>query len=923
MEDRDLPGLSEHDTAIYDTPSGPVVTASGQQMIFRRGDDGRLRFTTRVHDGAGWTVVAGLPNVLVGGASFDLAPSSYTIPPSRGDRRQAVLFSGTGTGCVPKNAATLRNPEYCARDAEGLCDVEKVQYPFDAEVSVTPGDPWIHVSVAVHLERPLVLQPSPSIEPEIVLWMSEYATMNERQNHEWRRVVISNPTRNCTGVRGNDFPAVYCYDPVRRAEVVLYFDMTCMTWMSRANLARFEDCLCSSKLDGARKERFGVGLWADHYHGRIFPAGDHVFRYSIYQRHRQDIPSQWDALATLIDSTSLLLGGDEKPELGPRSQERRSGHVPHGSWAEVAGAALDELMHDPACQTEVEGVWGHPAYVRSSSRQWAEPRSFELMTQADVLWPLLHYARASEPGRSAAASEEAAAPVRRGEPASCLQYPCEGDPGPDASRGVSASPDSAVTEYLRRLTATLPHFFREDIGFIGNNYPHTRGQEKVDTWYFFENGLIKWPWIVHLLEMSQAAQKTHERAVQQAAQQMPPSPCALHAPHAPRAPHTPNTPQTWQAPQASQILQESHRLAPPAADTAKLADMFMTAFEGARRYAHNVRHVFPLFYDPATGMPVDSGTNYSVAGLYAYGAVLAFRLSGREEFLGEARDALLTMTRLPLDLLYHEPQQFAFGALAAFELSSLLGDPSLARISHDLIRAELRMLYWYDDLARSRGAYHTRGLFQACASILYPAFKENVESVLPWLPLLKEGGFNPALLRVLDLQRRNNFYHFDPFLPESERTGAVCPHIPYENIGTLELPDSTGYVGKEIYGAGEVLWLYLMFEAFARASDPSITTVYLDLLDWDRPFMDEDAPRSVLVYNPTSTRFEGTVDLASAAHLRRPWRVEAACLGKDGRWEAARTQAASGGSVDVALDPGECCKLVVLPEDRGNSMRAV
>lgn|GEM_PF-715390 len=874
MEYRCLHELSERDTGVYDTPSGPVVTSSGHQMVFERGSDGRLRFTTRVHDGSGWHVVAGLPNVLVGGASFDLAPSSYRLEdsgPSCGGSRRAVVFSGTGLGYTWRHAPDERRsdiePRPSLTGAACSVELEEMRYPFDAEVSVAPGDPWIHVSVVVHLKRPLVLQHSPSIEPELVLWISEYATMNERQNHEWRRVVISNPTRNCTGMRGNDCPAVYCYDPVRRAEVVLYYDMTSMTWMSRDNLARFEDYLCSSKLGGPHKERFGVGLFADHYHGRLFPAGDHVFRYSICQRYRREIPSQWDALATLVDSISVLFLSDEEglgdldakgttraAHLSTRTHAHGGTQVCACPWREMASAALDELVHDPACQTEVEGVWGHPAYVRSSSRQWTEPKSFELMTQADVLWPLMHYVRAL-PGRA------------------------------DATDGTRMPvPATDLSSYLDRLVATLPHFFREDIGFISNNHPHARGQEKVDTWYFFENGLIKWPWITRLLE-------------------------------------------TWHATVNSC---RPAGLAPSAAaDASALRRMFLEALDGARRYARNVRYIFPLFYDPATGSPVDSGTNYSVAGLYAYGAILGFRASGREEFLAEANEALLTMTRLPLDALYHEPQQFAFGALAAAELASLLHDPSLTRVSRDLVRAQLRMLYWYDDVARSRGGYHTRGLFQACASILYPAFKENVESILPWLPLLKNGGFNPALLKILHLQRWNNLCYFDPFLPESERTGARCPHIPYENIGTLELPDSTGYVGKEIYGAGEVLWLYLMFEAFAKASDPYVDVVFLDLLDWDQPFADHTTPRSVLVFNPTPRAFEGTVDLAPQICARAcpvdvfrlaPVAVDAGVYRPQARpetvasWEHAGELTANGGRVEISIAPGGCCKLVTRPK---------
>ena len=61
----------------------------------------------------------------------------------------------------------------------------------------------------------------------------------------------------------------------------------------------------------------------------------------------------------------------------------------------------------------------------------------------------------------------------------------------------------------------------------------------------------------------------------------------------------------------------------------------------------------------------------------------------------------------------------------------------------------------------------------------------------------------------------------------------------------------TGNVGKEIYGAGESVWLYLMFEALGQVSDRELMMVNLDLLDiYD---LQQFPPRrlSFILYNPT------------------------------------------------------------------------
>src|SRR2546426_8644105 len=44
-----------------------------------------------------------------------------------------------------------------------------------------------------------------------------------------------------------------------------------------------------------------------------------------------------------------------------------------------------------------------------------------------------------------------------------------------------------------------------------------------------------------------------------------------------------------------------------------------------------------------------------------------------------------------------------------------------------LLYQQLRMFYWYSD--PSQKSHDVRGMVQAAASILYPAFKENVEAI--------------------------------------------------------------------------------------------------------------------------------------------------------------------------------------------------
>ena len=237
----------------------------------------------------------------------------------------------------------------------------------------------------------------------------------------------------------------------------------------------------------------------------------------------------------------------------------------------------------------------------------------------------------------------------------------------------------------------------------------------------------------------------------------------------------------------------------------------------------------------------------------AWAALIANRLTGEDRYREEARRAIHVLYTVPAERLFHEPQELAYGALAAAELG-------MREEAEYLLYEQLRMFYWYSD--PSQKTHDIRGMVQAAASILYPAFKENVEAILPWTGIMKRGIVFEGLLRFMDQQRRNNFFFFEKC--SADRQKVAMGFIPFENLGTLELGGQTGNVGKEIYGAGESIWMYLMFEALGRISDRELMLVNLDLLDILK--VEEFPPQQLnfMLYNPTTETRSASIAIPAA-----------------------------------------------------------
>lgn len=604
-------------------------------------------------------------------------------------------------------------PPGAVEQPQGLSGAED-SLSWRTEIRPQAGGFWLHTTVQVQ-------QPT-RFNPSMILWLGLLEELDERQSHTWRQTVVRAPTTNQQGLGGNDLPACYLYDHATKTESICYFPPDMLSWASR----RFYEFAMREVFSYRIPGKYGLGLVPSTPETLFdFAPGTHHMAWWFTQRRRDDIPSPWQAGRAVVQAVAPLLAPVPHPMLGA---------IP---WQQMAQGAMKDL-EDEACWVSVEGQTGLRAYVRGSSPVGRdEARGFELMTQLDVLWPLLLWQRAAAP-----------------------------DEG------------GAVTE---RILRTLPLFERATENFVTNNFPPRRGDTFMDTWYFLENALIKLPWVAYLTGGS------------------------------------------------------------------ALQEMAGLALRGARQLAHNTAYLFPLFADAQDWRPRGSLLNVGVGGLYAAGCVIAHQLDGRPEHLDEAAAALRTMHQLPPGMLTHEPQQISFAAAAAQYLAKLGHGEITDELAADLVYLSLRMGYWGSDPAVP--FYDPRGMFQACASLCYPAYKENVETILPWAELLRDT-IEPAplMLAFMNLQRRHNYAFFDPYLPKEYRHGP-CAFIPYEDLATAEF-SFTARLGKELYGAGEVFWSALLFDALGRVDAPDVLCLCLDVPAVQLRTLSSADPHRYLLYNP-------------------------------------------------------------------------
>ena len=317
-----------------------------------------------------------------------------------------------------------------------------------------------------------------------------------------------------------------------------------------------------------------------------------------------------------------------------------------------------------------------------------------------------------------------------------------------------------------------------------------------------------------------------------------------------------------------------------------LREPYFGSLDSAVAMAHNFDYLFPQFVNLEKQRADGYNTNnYSTAGLLAYSLIHAYQMTGDAGYLQEAKQCLLRMREgaEPIEIVY-EPQELAAAAAAAAHLTQyseeLSSRTDYSTLAQYFFYTQAWMIY-YDggqiDLASFtpqpsdwlpetwRDGLHTPYYNPVEAGgINAPAFKENFESTLFWIDYLRylygTPGFDPVeALKVLNLNRIKNFYFFSPNIPDEWERGfgpTSLQYIPYEDIDYFDVREheddsvreKAGYNGKQIYGAGEVLWAYLAFEALGRAADPNALILNLNLFDEHYPPAAGD--RAFLVFNP-------------------------------------------------------------------------
>lgn len=579
----------------------------------------------------------------------------------------------------------------------------------------------------IWIESTLCLDEAAAIDPCMILWLGALDNLDDRQAYTWRQTVLRAPTVNQAGLSGNDLPAGYLYDHRQRVATIAYFPPD----SSARAPHRLYEFGVREVFQYSPEARYGLGLVLNSpAKSMLLPRGVHRFRWWFIQRKIDDgPPTQWEAQCQLLDAVAPLL--DKAPQV----------YCDAPGWDVMAEGTAADLQHS-ACWVEAEGARGLRAYVQGSSAVGRDQQSgFELMTQLDVLHPLLLWQRATA--------------------------------------------NADVIELIESLLKTLPHFSLPEFDFVANGFPKRANATFMDTWYFLENALIKLPWVAALTGDS------------------------------------------------------------------FLRDLFAQAVRGADRLMAASGGIVPLFADAVDWRARGSVLNAGAAGLYAAGAVLAAQLLERPDYLERAWDALQRIHQLPSAMLTHEPQQLGFGAAAAGYLADHgYGDPA-RMIAGDLVGLSLRMGYWAADPAVT--FYDPRGMFQACASLSYPAYKENIETLMAWPALLADERNHPFLPVDLmavfaNLQRCHNYAFFDAWLPEHLSRGP-CPYIPYEDLATAEFPHAAK-LGKELYGAGEVFWSALLFGVSGSVDAPDVLCLSLNVPGLDLQLSAERA--RFLLYNPAS-----------------------------------------------------------------------
>jgi hypothetical protein len=228
-----------------------------------------------------------------------------------------------------------------------------------ATIRADPARGWFAFDVELDARRDLPLSMQNGFEPEITLDLGPLPPY-ERGDHVWFITQITNPTKWNDDAFGNDFPATYYSDPYLNVEIMFFFDMTRMSWMSRRNVARFLNYRCGFRRRYQPEPAGEIGLYATGASGRCFPSGIHHFSYFLTARPLKTLMDDHQAVRLLVDKCLPLL---------PPSVPWPSGS---STWRDFAHHCAGDLMTDGLCWRKTGEQEFILNYVDGYSPAWQE-----------------------------------------------------------------------------------------------------------------------------------------------------------------------------------------------------------------------------------------------------------------------------------------------------------------------------------------------------------------------------------------------------------------------------------------------------------------------------------------------------------------------------------------------------------------------
>ena len=309
---------------------------------------------------------------------------------------------------------------------------------------------------------------------------------------------------------------------------------------------------------------------------------------------------------------------------------------------------------------------------------------------------------------------------------------------------------------------------------------------------------------------------------------------------------------------------------------------FLMSTQGLMTLAKNVDYVFPQLWDVSTmsaGKSIDEkelGVTREVWGgaAYAYNMCLAYDQTGNKTYLEEAKKAIVklftNMSFYANDLkqkLYTDPYDFPinevstapWGVAACQLLYRYTGDTAYLTYSKDIRNMTLRLMNWYESALADDPIDQSiagLGLVHAFSKTDTTCTWENIMTYMPMITEFKNLEVAPdsTMLKIYNIFRANAFYFMGPTwnpetVPTAKRyTSGPAGYLAVEDYYSAETPTPMGNFGPNTYMSNGPMYCYLMYEAYAEASDRDVMAMNLDIVDAQQKMVN-GVERNFIFYN--------------------------------------------------------------------------